>query len=152
MKLIHRFQFKVEAPIESIYRNMLSAERWLSFVPGYHGLESGDANWPNEGSSIVIRFSLGPWTALFKDTVVEHERGRRFLIHEEAWSGRYIDDVEVSFEAEDGTTKITFIRHVTSKSMLVRILILLLYPLRLLVFWPLLASHVKRKIKAMVET
>ena len=140
MRSTHRFRDK--APIDSIYR-LISSERWLSFVPGYLGLESGDPKWPNEGSSIVVRFWLGPWTARFEVTVVEHEYGRRFLTHEEAFSGRYIDDASFTFQADDGTTRITFIRDVTSKSFSVGILLLLVFPLR----W-VTARYVKRRIKA----
>ena len=144
MKSTHRFQ--VKASIESIYDNVLSAERWLSFVPGYQGLESGNPNWPNEGSSIVIRFRFGPWSAHFKVTMVMHEYGRRFSPHEEAFSGLYIDNVEVNFQAEDGMTEITLIRDVTSRSILVRVLLLLMYPFR----W-VTARRTRRRINAMVE-
>ena len=143
MKSTHRFQ--VKAPIESVYK-VLSAEKWLSFVPGYRGLESRDPNWPNEGSSIVVRFGLGPWTARFKVTVVEHEDGRRFLTHEEAFSGLYIDDAGFTFQPEDGTTQITLTRDVKSRSLLIGILLLLMFPLR----W-VTAHNVKRRIEAIVE-
>lgn len=145
MRSTHRFQ--VKAPIESVYKNVLLAERWLSFVYGYRGLESKDPNWPNEGSSIIIRFGFGPWSVPFRVTVVEHDYGRRFRPHEVAFSGLYIDNVEVTFQVEDGTTKITLVRDVTSRSTPIRILLLLMYPLR----W-VSARNFKRKIKAMVET
>jgi len=133
--------------MEKIYENVLSAERWLSFgVPGYRGLESGDPNWPDEGSSIVVRFGLGPWSTPFKVTVLEHERGHRFLTHEEAFSGLYIDDAGFTFQQEGGTIKITLIRNQTSKSILIRILLLLIYPVR----W-VTARRVKGKIRALVE-
>ena len=145
MKSTHPFQ--VTAPIESVYNNVLSAERWLSFgIPGYQGLESGDPNWPDEGSTIIVRFGLGPWMARFRVTVVEHERGRRFLTHEEALSGLSIDDAGLTFQEEDGTTRITLIRDQSSRSILVRILLLLLYPVR----W-VTARRIKGRIKAMVE-
>ncbi len=144
MKSTHRFQIK--APIESIYE-LLSAERWLSFVPGYRDLESGEPNWPDEGSSIIVRFGIGPWTARFKATVVEHERGQRFLTHEEAFSGLYIDDAGLAVQEEDGITMITLIRDVKSKFLLVGILLLLIFPLR----W-ITACWVKRRIKAVLET
>lgn len=144
MKSTHRFQIK--APIESIYYKVLCAEGWLSFVPGYRDLESGDPNWPDEGSSIIVRFGLGPWSARFKVSVVQHERGRRFRTHEEAFSGLYIDDVEVTVQEEDEMTEITFIRDVTSRSFPIGILLLLTFPLRWITAW-----YVARKIKAMVE-
>ena len=86
------------------------------------------------------------WMARFRVTVVEHERGRRFLTHEEALSGLYIDDAGLTFQEEDGTTRITLIRDQSSRSILVRILLLLLYPVR----W-VAARRTKGRIKAMVE-
>ena len=142
MKSTHRFQ--VKAPIKFIYYKVLSAEGWLSFVPGYRGVEIADSNWPDEGSSITSLYRL---LKRIKVTVVEHAYGHRFLTHEEAFSGLYIDNVEVTFQEEDEMTEITLIRDVTSRSILVRNLLLLLYPLR----W-VTAHYVKRKIKAMVET
>jgi len=144
MKSTHRFH--VKAPIEA-GDEVLSAESWLSFVPGYRGLETGDLNWPNEGSSIVVRFGLGPLTAPWKVTVVEYRRGGRFRTHEEAFSGLYIDDVDLTFQEDDGIGTMTFVRDVTSKSVLVRILLLLIYPLR----WVTM-RQVKKRIQAMVET
>lgn len=147
MKSTHPFQ--VKAPIDSIYDNVLAAERWLSFVPGYRGLVSGDPEWPNEGSSIIVRFGLSPRVAWDqKVTVVEHERGHRFVAHEDVSSGLYVDKVDFTFEADNGTTKITLIRDVTSRSILLRILMLLAYPLTR----PLLARAFKRRFSAMVET
>jgi len=145
MKATHRFQ--VRASIETIYNNVLSAEGWPSFAPGYQSLESGDPNWLDEGSSIIFRVGFGSWSAPFKATVVEHERGHRFLTHEEALSGLWIDNAGLNLQEEDGATKITLIRNVTSRSILLRSLFLLIYPLR----W-VTAHYVKRKIKAMVET
>jgi len=144
MKSTH--QFKVKASIETIYNNVLSAEGWPSFAPGYQGLESADPNWPDEGSSIIFRVGFGPWSAPFKATVVQHEYELRFLTREEAFSGLLIDNAGLTFQAEDGTTKITLIRDVTSRSILLRSLLLLMYPLR----W-VTAHYAKRKIKAMVE-
>jgi len=145
MKSTH--QFKIKAPIETIYNNVLSAKGWPSFAPFYQGLESADPNWPDEGSSIIFRVGFGPWSAPFKATVVEHERGHRFLTHEEAFSGLWIDNAGFTFQEEDGTTKITLIRDVTSRSILLRSLFLLIYPLR----W-ITAHYVKKRVKAMVET
>ncbi len=144
----YTYRFRVEAPIERIYENVLSAERWLSFVPGYQGLESGDPNWPEEGSSIVVRFGLGPLTAPIKVTVVEHERGRRFRPHEEMFSGLYIDKVDATFEGENGVTKITLTRDLRSKFAPIRLLILLLFPVSR---W-LMPLLVIRRMKAMIES
>ncbi len=146
MKSTHRFQ--VKASIESIYDKVLSAEGWLSFVPGYQGLESADPDWPDEGSSIMVRYRL---LKLIKVTVVEHQPGHRFRTHEES-TGGYIDNVDLTFDKEDGTTRLTFVNDVTQRAILLRILFLLMYPLRLitreLILWP----RVKKRIKAMVET
>jgi len=147
MKSRHRFQ--VKAPIESIYNNLISAEGWLSFVPGYQGLESADPNWPAEGSSIMVRYRL---LKLIKVTVVEHERGHRFRTHEESTSG-YIDNADLTFHKEDGTTRLTFVNDVTlQRSILLRILFLLMYPLRLVIRELILWRRIKRRIKAMAET
>ncbi len=142
----YTYRFSVEAPVEAV--DEILSHRWLSFVPFYRGLESADPNWPEEGSSIMVRFGLGSWTVRNNVTVVEHERGRRFRTHEEVWSGVYIDKVDVTFEAENGVTRVTLIRNLTSKFAPIRLLILLLAPIsRWLV--PLL---VIRRIKAMIAS
>ena len=143
----YTYRFRVEAPVEAIYENVLSAERWLSFVPGYEGLESGDPNWPNTGSSIVVRFRYGPWAPRFKETVVEHEPGRRFCPHEEAFSGFFIDKVDVTFEGDNGVTNVTMMRDVTSKFAPIRLLMLLLFPISR---W-LMPRLVIRRVKAIIE-
>ena len=144
MKSTHRLH--VNVPIEAA-DEVLSAEGWLSFVPGYKGLEVGDPNWPNEGSSIVVRFGPGPLRAPWKVTVVEYQRGRRFRTHEEGFSGLYIDDVDLTFQVDNGISTMTFVRDVTSKSVLVRILLFLIYPLR----WVTM-RQVRKRIQAMVQT
>ncbi len=143
----YTYRFWVEAPVEGVYE-ILSPDKWLSFVPFYRGLESADPNWPEEGSSIVVRFGLGPRTVRNKVTVVEHELGRRICPHEEMRSGLYIDKVDVTFEAENGVTKVTLIRNVTSKFAPIRLLLLLVAPISK---WltPLLLI---RRIKAMIES
>ncbi len=140
-------RFWVEAPVESVY-DILSSDRWLSFVPFYRGLESADPNWPEERSSIVVRFGLGPLTVGNRVTVVEHEPGLRFRPHEEMRSGLYIDKVDVTFEAENGVTKVTLMRDVTSKFAPIRLLLLLLFPISR---W-LTPRLVIRRIKAMIES
>ncbi|MCH7699729.1 MAG: SRPBCC family protein [Chloroflexi bacterium] len=143
----YTYRFRVEAPVEAIYQSVLSAERWLSFVPGYQGLESGDPNWPNTGSSIVVRFRYGFWAFRFEDTVIDHEYGSRFHPYEEGLGGAYIDDVELLLQEEDGTTKVTLIRDVKARSILVWIFLVLISPISRWIT-PLI---VKRRIKAMVE-
>ena len=143
----YTYRFRVEAPVEDIYENVLSAERWLSFVPFYRRLESADPNWPEEGSSIGVRFGLGPLTAGNRVTVVKHEPGLRFQPHEEMRSGLYIDKVDVTFEAENGVTKVTLMRDVTSKFAPIRLLLLLAFPISR---W-LTPRLVIRRVKAMIE-
>ena len=142
----YTYRFWIEAPVEAVYE-ILSPDRWLSFVPFYRGLESADPNWPDEGSSIVVRFGLGPWTVRNKVTVVEHQLGRRVCSHEEMRSGLYIDNVCITFEPQNGVTEVTLIRNVTSKSAPTRLLLLLLFPTSR---WltPLL---IIRRMKAMIE-
>ena len=143
MKSTHRL--RVKAPIESIYKNVLAADRWLAFVPGYQGLESGDSNWPNEGASITVRY-MG--LKRIKVTVVEHERGRRFRTHEDALSGGYIDNVDLTFQEKDGTTVLTFVNDTTYRSVPIRIIT---YPLRRIIMELVLFPLVKKRIKALVE-
>ena len=143
----YTYRFWIEAPVEAVYE-ILSPDRWLSFVPFYRGLESADPSWPEEGSSIVVRFGLVPLTAPIKVTVVEHEPGRRFRPHEEALSGLYVDKVDVTFEAENGVTKVTLMRDVTSKFAPIRLLLLLLFPTSR---W-LTPRLLNRRIKAMIES
>ena len=143
----YTYRFWIEAPVEAVYE-ILSPDRWLSFVPFYRGLESADPNWPDEGSSIVVRFGLGPWTVRNKVTVVEHQLGCRVCSHEEMRSGLYIDNVCITFEPQNGVTEVTLIRNVTSKSAPTRLLLLLLFPTSRWVT-PLL---IIRKIKAMIES
>ena len=143
----YTYRWSVEAPVEAVYE-ILSPNRWLSFVPFYRGLESADPNWPEEGSSIVVRFGRGPWTVRNNVTVVENEPGRRFRPHEEMLSGLYIDKVDVTFEAENGVTKVTLIRNVTSKIAPIRLLLLLLFPISR---W-LTPRLLIRKVKSIIET
>ncbi len=143
----YTYRFWIEAPVEAVYE-ILSPDRWLSFVPFYRGLESADPHWPEEGSSIVVRFGLGPLTVGNRVTVVEHELGRRICPHEEMVSGLYIDKVDVTFEAENGVTKVTLIRDVTSKFAPIRLLLLLVAPISR---WltPLLLN---KRFKALIES
>ncbi len=143
----YTYRFRVEAPVEAVYEVLSASDRWLSFVPFYRGLESADPNWPEEGSSIGVRFGLGPLTAPIKVTVVEHEPGRRFRPHEDAYSGLYIDNVDVTFEGQNGVTNVTLIRDLRSKFAPIRLLFLLLYPISR---W-LMPLLVIRRVKAIME-
>lgn len=141
-KMKSKHSFQIATPVESVSKVLTEEEAWLSFVPGYQGLEEKDSNWPDEGSSIVVRFGrrLG-----FSErvSVVEHERGQRFQTHEEAYGGLYIDNVDLTFQEEGGAARLIFVRDVTSKSLLVRVVIFFMYPLR----W-ITMGKVKRRIEA----
>lgn len=143
----YTYRFRVEAPVEAVYEILSASDRWLSFVPFYRRLESADPSWPEEGSSIVVRFGLGPLTAPINVTVVEHEPGSRFCPHEDAYSGLYIDKVDVTFEGENGVTNVTMIRDLRSKSAPIRLLILLAFPISR---W-LMPRLVIPRVKAMIE-
>ena len=95
----------------------------------------------------MVRSGLGRLTFPIKVTVVEYRHGRRFHTHEDAFSDRYIHDIDLTLQEDDGTTTLTFMRDLTSKSVPVRILLLLVYPLR----W-VTARLVKKRIQAMVKT
>ncbi len=145
------FRFRVEAPVEVIYKTFFVPERWFTFFYAYRGLESVDSNWPEQGSSIVVRSAaLSPWAIRLRQTIVEHERGRRICIREEALSGLWIDNVEFHFDPEDGATNVTLVTDQTSKFLLGRLVFLLMSPL----WWPLnrlINGGVVKRFKAMVE-
>lgn len=146
MKWTHRF--RVDAPVEAIYEIGLAPDNWFTFFRAYRGLESVDSNWPEEGSTIVLRFAvLGPWTVRLKQTIVEHERGRRLLIYEEALSGLWIDHPQLEFEQENGATTVTLTVDPTSKVFLAR----LLFPL---IFWPFawLTPLAMKRFKVLIES
>ena len=70
MKWTHRF--RINAPVEALYENGFAPDRWFTFYKAYRGLESVDDHWPEEGSSIVVRYALlGPWTVRMKQTAPE---------------------------------------------------------------------------------
>ena len=145
MKWTH--QFRVDAPVEAIYEHGFAPDKWFTFFGAYRGLESVDPNWPEEGASIMVRYAvLGPWTVQMKQTVVEHERGHHIRMYEEALSGLWIDHPEFEFDPQDGATDVTLTVNPTSKALLGRILIFL-------IFWPftLITPRAMKRFKAMVE-
>ena len=142
------YHLQVDAPIDAICQVGFAPDRWFTFFKAYRGLESVAPNWLDPGSSIVFRFAvIGPWTVRVKQTVVEHERGRRLRIHEEALSGLWIDDVEFSFQPEDGVTAVKITGNQTSRLLPARLLILLMYPLN----W-LSTPRAMKRFKAIVES
>ena len=140
MKSTHRFKFN--SSIEAV-EEIIKAENWLSFVPGYSRLESADPNWPNENSSIIVLFGKSKNTV----TVIKYTPRQQFITHEEMFGGLCVDDVNLTFQETKGIIELKFIRDVKSKSIFVRFLLLLIYPTRWINMY-----FVKRRIKAMVET
>ena len=146
MKWTHRF--RIDAPVEVIYEVGFAPDRWFSFYGAYRGLESVDPNWPQQGSTITIRYAVfGPWTIKLKQTVVEHERGRRIRMYEEALSGLWIDRPEFRFEPEDGATSVTLTVDPTSKVLLGRLLILLIS-----LPFTVLTPRAMKRFRAMIES
>ena len=142
------YRLRVDAPIDAIYQAGFAPDKWFTFFKTYRGLESVDPNWLEPGSSIIFRFAVfGPWTVRVKQTVVEHQRGRRLRIHEEALSGLWIDDVEFSFQPKEGATTVQITGNQTSKFLPARSLIFLMYPLN----W-LSTPRAMKRFKAMVES
>ncbi len=82
-----------------------------------------------------------------KQTIVEHERGRRLRMYEEALSGLWIDHPLFEFDPEDGATNVTLTVDPTSKILLARLLL----PL---IFWPFtwLTPRAMKRFKAMIES
>lgn len=141
------YQFWVDAPVEAIYEAGFAPERWFTFFKTYRGLESVDARWPQEGSSIEFRFAVvGPWTVRVKQTVIKHDRGRRLFLHEEALSGLWIDDVDFSFQVKDGGTMLFIRGNQTSNFLPARLVVMLMYPLN----W-LSTPRAMRRFKTMIE-
>ena len=130
-------RFRVEAPVEAIYAKAFAPDKWMRFFKGYRALESVDPNWPEQGSSITQ----------MKQTIVDHEHGRRLRIHEELLSGWWIDDIEMRFDSENGVTNVTVISNPTSKILLVKPLLLLMWP-----FGVLMTRSAMKRFKAMIES
>ena len=141
-----KYSFEVDATIEHVEEELLPADRWPSFVPGYRGLEEADSNWPEKGSSLTFRYGFGPWTSRIKTTVVEYEPGRHFHTYEE--SDWFTDDVDFIFDEEDSKTRLTFVRDTTMKPLAGRILQYIYVGLG---GRGVFMGQVKKRIKAMVE-
>ena len=89
---------------------------------------------------------VGPWVTQMKQTIVDHEHGRSLRIHEELLSGWYIDDIEFRFDSENGVTNVTVISNPTSKILLVKPLLLMMWP-----FGVLMTRLAMKRFKAMIE-
>jgi hypothetical protein len=107
--------FGVNASVDAIYEKGFSPQHWFSFFKQYRGLQSIDGNWPEEGSSVVVRFALGPWTVAVRNTIVEHERGKRLHLREEALAGLWIDRVEFILQPRESGMDITLTTHPTTQ-------------------------------------
>jgi len=146
--------FEVKTPIDSIAK-MLSADKWLSFVPGYKRLirQSRKPIWPHEGGNIIVGYAL---LKQIKITVCEYkldEQGRPvcFRTHEEGgdgWMrGFFTDDVTLTFKAgNENTTILTFVNKAKYKSS---ILFRLVRPFIPMIRERWLWSQVQKNIKAM---
>lgn len=145
MKSKHRL--RVNAPVDTIYQAGLLPSKWLTFHKDYRDLEAVSGDWPEEGSSLVIRFhALGPWVISVKQTALEHVRGQRLKIYQEALGGLYIDTIEVLFEAADASVLLTVIENQTSRMLLARPLVALIWPLSYLDM-----RRALKRLKALVE-
>jgi hypothetical protein len=143
-----KYVLHIDAPVDRIYR-LVAPDRWMSFyLPGlYRGLEHVDANWPQAGSSIVLRYAIGPVPFRIRQTIVEHERGRYVRIHEEVLKGIWVDNDEIFLRSErDGAQSVTVVSDQTSPLLLLR----WLAPIRWCLNWLDLAPALKR-FKAMAE-
>ena len=127
--------------MEAIYAEGFAPDKWFRFFTAYRGLESVDPNWPEQGSSVTLRYAVvGPWVAQMKHTIVDHEHGRSLRIHEELLSGWWIDP-------ENGVTNVTVISNPTSKIFLVKPLLLLFWP-----FGVLMTRLAMKRFKALIES
>ena len=141
-------RFRVEAPVEAIYAEVFAPDKWMRFFKGYRALESADPSWPDQGSSITLRYAVvGPWVTQMKQTIVDHEHGRSLRIHEELFSGWWIDDIEMRFDRENGVTNVTVISNPTSKFLLMKPLLLLMWP-----FGVVMTRSAMKRFKAMIES
>lgn len=145
MKWTHRFH--INASIEALYENGFAPDRWFTFYKAYRGLVSVDDHWPEEGSSIVVRYAvLGPWTVQMKQTVVEHQRGRLLRLREEALGGFWIDRIAFEFTPENGATNITLRLDPTSRWLWGMPLVLLIW-----VLGAFMTPPAMQRFRAMVE-
>ena len=121
-------QFRVNADVEDIYSRGLAADRWFTFYPAYRGIETVDEDWPQQGSTIVLRYRLaGPLTMRLRQTVVQHEQGVSIEWDEQSLGGFWMDRPRFDFEAnEDGSTMVTLTVRPTSRFLAARPLIWLI--------------------------
>ena len=141
------YTLDVNATIEQIYA-AITPETWMSFyMPEmYRGLERVEGDWPNVGSSIVLRYGFGPWSFLMRQEIVTHESGRCIELEERLLNGLWRDSNRIELEASADGTHIVVVSDQTSGLTLLR----WLGPLRWLFNWIDLPPALKR-FKALVE-
>src|SRR5581483_8295871 len=138
----------VDASVDQIYE-AITPETWMTFyMPGmYRGVEYVDASWPAEGSTIVLRYALGPLSFRMRQEVTLHEAGRRIELEERLLRGLWRDSNRIELTTGARGTRIVVVSDQTSGVSLLR----WLGPLRWLLNWMDLPPALKR-FKAMVES
>ncbi len=128
ISVVWTHRFRVDAGVDEIYERGLAADRWFAFYPAYRGIDAVDDNWPQTGSTIVLRYSLaGPLTMRLRQTVVRHEREVFIEWDEQGLGGFWMDRPRFDFEAnEDGSTMVTLTVRPTSRFLVARPLIWLI--------------------------
>jgi hypothetical protein len=141
------YAFDVDASVEQIYE-AITPETWMTFyLPEmYRGVEHVDEAWPAEGSSIVLRYGLGPWSFRMRQDVTLHETGRTILLEERLLRGLWRDSNRIDMQPGETGTRIVVVSDQTSGVSLLR----WLGPLRWLFNWIDLPPALKR-FKALVE-
>lgn len=143
-----KYVLQTDASLSNIYR-AAAPDTWMSFyLPRlFKGLVRVDESWPDVGSSIVLRYGLGPLAINIKQTVTEHQPGRHIRLHEEVLHGLWIDDNDIRFNSQpDGHKIITFISDQTSTFLPLR----WLGPLRWCLNWLDLPPALQR-LKEIIE-
>ena len=52
------WRFRIEVLVETIHAEGFAADKWFRFFTAYRGLESVDPNWPEQGSSVALRYAV----------------------------------------------------------------------------------------------
>lgn len=139
--------FPIAATPDDVYRFGFAADRWFTFYPGYQGVEAVDADWPAEGSSLVVRFGMaGPLAVRLRQRVVRHDHGRLIRMHEEAMGGFWVDRPEFRLEPRGDGTRVQLTVDPTSRFLLAR-------PLIFAIALPfmLITPRAMRRFAAMIE-
>jgi hypothetical protein len=142
------YAFDVEATVDQIYA-AITPENWMTFyLPDmYRGVESVDGDWPDVGSSIVLRYGMGPLSVPIRQTITAHENGRHIEIEERLLRGLWRDSNRIEMEPGEGGTHIVVVSDQTSGLSLLR----WMGPLRWLFNWIDLPPAFKR-FKALIES